>query len=60
MHPATLLALLVAFAATAAQAKLATCRTRFNKDSWLYCSKFGAPANSNLQVDFRAKLIAYG
>jgi hypothetical protein len=53
--------LLVVFVlAQLCRAKVASCRVRFHNDSWLYCTKFGAPANANLQVNFKSKLIAVG
>ena len=50
---------LIALLCSLSTAKVNTCRQRFYKEDWYYCTKFGAPANSKLSVGFRSKLINY-
>ena len=40
------------------RAKVNECRVKFFNTDWLYCTKFGAPANSKMRVEFDAKLLS--
>ena len=55
--------LLLKFAAliALASAKVATCRTKLkNDDTFVYCTKFSAPANSKVEIELRSRLINVG
>ena len=39
------------------EAKRTTCRSRFKDNKFYYCTKFGAPANSAVNVAFRSRLL---
>jgi len=48
------LAIFIAYAS----AKVANCRPKLkNDDTFVYCSKFSAPANSKVEIELRGRLI---
>ena len=52
--------LLLTFGAIIASvsAKVATCRNRLKlDDTFIYCSKFSAPANSKVEIEIRSRIL---
>ena len=45
------------FSSFEVEAKLATCRSRFKGSKFEYCTKFGAPSNSKVRVNFKSRLL---
>ena len=39
------------------EAKTANCRARFKDNKFDYCTKFGAPANGEVKVEFKSRLL---
>ena len=39
------------------EAKTANCRARFKDNKFDYCTKFGAPANGEVRVDWKSRLL---
>ena len=40
-----------------AEGKTANCRARFKDNKFDYCTKFGAPANGEVRVDWKSRLL---
>lgn len=49
-----LLVLLISFT----NSKVSNCRNKFDKDDWVYCTKFGTKGEESINVEVKAKHTA--
>lgn len=57
---ATLLSLVLLMSTQVADAKVTTCKTKFNKGNTAeYCTKFGTGSHQKMKYDFQTRIINY-